>query len=142
MKKMPIALSVLTLLAVSVTLFVPMAETANAVSCGTRSEKQSDGSYKDVPIVTSVDFGCPSDVTGGTGVTSILLWVINFLAAGVGLAVVIGIIFGGITYISSDGDASKAKQGKDIIINAIIGLFLFIFMWAAVNFMIPGGLFN
>lgn len=133
MKKMPIALSVLTLLAVSVTLFVPMG-TAYAATCG------KDASGKD--ITTSVDFGCPSDVTGGTGVTSILLWVINFLAAGVGLAVVIGIIFGGITYISSDGDASKAKQGKDIIINAIIGLFLFIFMWAAVNFMIPGGLFN
>lgn len=135
MKKMPIVLAVLTVLAVSVTLCVPMAGTAYAAdaTCG------KDGSDQD--IKTSVNFHCGNTANGG-GVTAILLWVINFLAAGVGIAVVIGIIFGGITYMASDGDANKAKQGKDIITNALIGLFMFMFLWAAVNFMVPGGLFN
>lgn len=133
MKKLPITLFVLTLLAAGATLFVPMAKTAYAANCG----KDASDKY----VITSVEFHC-GDTANGGGITSILVWVINFLAAGVGIAVVIGLIFGGITYIASDGDSNKAKQGKDIIVNAIIGLFLFMFLWAAVNFLIPGGLFT
>lgn len=96
-------------------------------------------------VETTIDFGANSQLCTATGagpVTAIMLWAINFLAIGVGIAVVIGIIFGGITYSMSDGDASKAKQGKDIITNAIIGLFLFLFLFAAANFLVPGGLFT
>jgi hypothetical protein len=62
------------------------------------------------------------------------------MSMGVGIAVVIGIVLGGITYAMSDGDAGKAKEGQEIIVNAVIGLFLFIFLYAAANFLIPGGL--
>ena len=96
--------------------------------------------YKCGTVDTSVNFNCPS--TSEDGISSIILWAINFLAMGVGIAVVIGIIFGGITYAMSDGDAGKAKEGRGIIVNAVIGLFLFIFLWAAANFLVPGGLFK
>ncbi len=93
-------------------------------------------------IPTSINFGTFCGKPGTTPVTAIILWVIDFLSIGVGVAVVIGIIFGGITYTMSDGEPAKAKQGKDIITNAIIGLFLFIFLFAAVQFLVPGGVFN
>jgi hypothetical protein len=82
------------------------------------------------------------DSTGGNPVTSILLQVINFLAIGVGIAVVGGIIWGGMLYASSNGDASKTKQGITVIVNAVIGLLLFIFMYAIINFLVPGGVFT
>lgn len=82
-----------------------------------------------------------TDHEGGP-IVGMLVQLINFLAVGVGIAVVGGIIWGGITYASSNGDASKIQQGKTIIINAIVGLLLFFFMYAFLNYLVPGGLFS
>lgn len=91
-------------------------------------------------VATSIDLGCSKG--DADSISSIILYVISFMAIGVGVAVVIGIVFGGITYIMSDGDTGEAKKGRDIIANSIIGLFLFIFLYAGANFLIPGGAFN
>lgn len=91
-------------------------------------------------VETSIDFQC--DQYNTDGISAILMYVINFMAIGVGVAVVIGIIFGGITYAQSDGEESKAKEGREIIGNSIIGLFLFLFLYAGANFLLPGGAFN
>jgi len=82
------------------------------------------------------------DNKGGNPVVSLVLQVINFMAVGVGIAVVGGIIWGGMRYASSNGDASKAKQGVTTIVNAVVGLLLFIFMYAFFNYLVPGGLFG
>ena len=82
------------------------------------------------------------DTSNENPVIGILLQVINFLAVGVGIAVVGGITWGGMLYASSNGDSSKAKQGITTIVNAVLGLILFMFVYALVNFLVPGGLFN
>lgn len=79
---------------------------------------------------------------GGNPITGLLLQIVNFLAVGVGIAVVGGIIWGGMVYASSNGDASKVQQAKMIIVNAVVGLLLFFFMYALINYLVPGGLFN
>lgn len=68
--------------------------------------------------------------------------VIKTLAAVVGVAVVTGIVWGGMLYASSNGNQAKAQQGISVIVNAIIGLLLFIFMLALTNFLVPGGIFG
>lgn len=80
--------------------------------------------------------------TSGDPLLGMLVQVINFLAVGVGIAVVGGIIWGGMIYASSNGDSGKTKQAVTIIVNAIVGLLLFIFMYALVNFLVPGGVFT
>lgn len=102
--------------------------------CGTDAKGQ--------PLETSIDFGCPSSSNGANSVTSLLLTIINFLAIGVGIAVVGGIAFGGIRYASANGNASQAQQGITFIVNSVIGLVLFILMYAIINFLVPGGLFT
>lgn len=67
---------------------------------------------------------------------------INILSAAVGLVVVIGIIYGAIEYITSAGDPQKASSGKKHIMNALIGLAAFLFLYAFLQFIVPGGLFN
>lgn len=123
------------LAAAMISVFIT-APVAHAYTCG----KDADGN----PLETSINFGngslCNAD--GASPITALLLWVINIMGIGVGIAVTVGIIFGGITYSMSDGDAGKAKEGQEIIVNAIIGLFLFMFMYAGANFLIPGGLFK
>lgn len=83
---------------------------------------------------------CNND--GGNPVTGLLLQIVNFLAVGVGIAVVGGIIWGGMMYASSNGESSKIQQAKMIVVNAVVGLVLFIFMYAFINYLVPGGLFT
>lgn len=91
-------------------------------------------------VETSIDFECNTHQTDS--ISAIIMYVINFMAIGVGIAVVAGIVWGGLTYARAGGDSSVTKQGMDMIRNAIIGLVLFIFMYAAADFLIPGGAFN
>lgn len=80
------------------------------------------------------------DNNGGDPLTSVVLQVLNFFALGVGLAVVGGIIWGGMLIAGSNGNSSKAKEGINVIVNAIVGLLLFFFMYALVDYLVPGGL--
>lgn len=64
--------------------------------------------------------------------------IIAFLTAVVGLAVVGAIIFGGIRYAASEGDPQKAAAAKAQIRGAIIALVCFMFLYAAINWLVPG----
>jgi len=65
---------------------------------------------------------------------------INFGAALFGVAIVSSLTIGGIQYGGSGGDPQKVSAAKDRIRNAIIALLAFIFLYAMLNFLIPGGL--
>jgi len=64
----------------------------------------------------------------------------DFLAVLVGVAVTVSIIIGGIQYGTSAGDSAKVSAAKNRIRNAVIALIAFFFMYALLNFVIPGGL--
>lgn len=65
-------------------------------------------------------------------ITTILTAVIAVL----GIVCVVFIILGGITYMTSSGDAGKVKKGRDTIIYGIIGLVICVLAFAIVNFVI------
>lgn len=71
-----------------------------------------------------------------------LRYFLMFLAGGVGLAVVGGIVAGAYLYITARANASQVQQGQTMITNSVIGLLLFIFMYAILQFIIPGGVFQ
>lgn len=88
---------------------------------------------------------CPQDNSGGienNGVWGLLLIVINILTAGVGLVAVGGIIYGAVLYASAEDRSDQVNQAKQIITNVVIGLVLFALMWALLNFIVPGGVFQ
>lgn len=64
---------------------------------------------------------------------------LNFLGAIVGLVATISIVFGGIQYASSADDPSKVAAAKSRIINAVIALIAFLFMYGFLQWLIPGG---
>lgn len=66
--------------------------------------------------------------------------IISFLAAGVGVIVVIMIIVGGIQYSAAGGDPQKVSAAKTKIFNAVLALVTFIFLYAILDWLIPGGL--
>ncbi len=65
-------------------------------------------------------------------VTNILNGVIGVL----GIVAVVVIIIGGISYMTSAGDAGKVKKAKDTILYGIIGLIICALAFAIVNFVI------
>lgn len=90
---------------------------------------------------------CKNGVAPNTGVESsgvwgLLLMVINILTAGVGIAAVAGIVYGSILYTSAGGSPEQVKKAMGIISNVIIGIVAYALMYALLNFLIPGGLFD
>lgn len=90
---------------------------------------------------TFFDWGC-NGVDDKDSILTVLVTISNWLAAGVVIAVIGGIIYGAIMYATSAGDAGKAKSATEIIRNAFIALILYFLMWAFLQYIVPGGLFN
>lgn len=72
----------------------------------------------------------------------ILLIVIRFLTVGVGIAVAGGIIYGGLLYMTARGNSAQTHKAVITIVNSMVGLLLYIFMFTILNFLIPGGIFS
>lgn len=68
--------------------------------------------------------------------------VLNFLSAGVGIVVVGVIILGGIQYAMAGDSAEAIGKAKQRIINGLIALLAFIFLFAFVQWLVPGGIFD
>lgn len=68
--------------------------------------------------------------------------IVNFLSAGVGIIVVIVIIIGGIQYAMAGDNAQAVSAAKQRIINGLIAILAFLFMFAFLQWLIPGGVFN
>jgi len=66
---------------------------------------------------------------------------INFLSAGVLVVVIAMIIIGGIQYSASGGDPNGVADAKKKILNALLALLAYIFMYAFIQWLLPGGLF-
>lgn len=66
----------------------------------------------------------------------------RFLAAIVGLVVVISIVVGGIQYASAEDDPQKVAKAKDRILNSLLGLLTFMLLYGLLEWIIPGGILN
>jgi hypothetical protein len=99
----------------------------------------TDG-YKGDPAVCDDSNGC-SDADNCDLVSKYVNPIINkFLAPLAILAVVFGIVWGAIQYITAGGDSQKVAQAKAHIQRAITGLVAFLFLYAFLNWLLPGGL--
>lgn len=85
---------------------------------------------------------CNNDGTTDKGCTLFTKYInplIRLLAGVAGIAVVIGIIYGGIEYSASAGDPQKAAKAKTHIRNSIVAFIFFLFLYTILKFLIPGG---
>lgn len=90
-------------------------------------------------VQTFFNWGCSGD--GEAAIYGVLGKILDWLAMGVAIAVVIGIIYGAIMYMTAGGNEGQAKNAIGIIRNALIALILYFAMYSILNFIIPGGLF-
>jgi len=67
---------------------------------------------------------------------------INVLSVSFGLIAVISIILGAIQYSASEGDPQKSSAAKNRITNTIIAIVAYLLLYAFLQFLVPGGVFN
>ncbi len=135
-----------------------LAPAVSAVTCGgvTTSiigcDQSGDGSGKcpdgaviskdDIKSGTRCSDGSAPDTVSGTGIWGVLLLVINILTAGIGVAAVGGIVYASVLYATARGGVDQTKKAIVIIQNVVIGIVAYVLMFAFLNYIIPGGLFQ
>lgn len=97
-------------------------------------------------VHTSFNFGCKGDDPNFTDpylnpIVDIAFALFRFLSAGVGLVVVGSIVLAGIQYTASRGDPQATGAAIKRISNSLIGLLIYVFLFAIANFLVPGGMF-
>lgn len=73
------------------------------------------------------------------GIVKYVLDGINILSGLVGVAVVTMIAIGGIQYSTARDNPQATAAAKARIINAILALVAYLFLWAILQYLIPGG---
>ncbi len=96
------------------------------------SQSSSDESERERIAQLMEAAGCNTTTTVPSSANSL----INVLLSITGVVAVVVMIIGGIYYLMSNGDPSKAKRGRDTIIYGLIGLLVALLASAIVNFVI------
>ncbi len=102
----------------------------------TKNQKSEDRT------VDTTLFGKIKDDGKGCGVYMVLNLVIDILTGVIGLAAVIGIAIAGITYQSAKGNEAQTTKAKRRIYEIVIGLAAYAVLYAALNWLLPGGKIN
>ena len=91
----------------------------------------------------AVEADCEGETldSGNCGIVKWLLIFTNVMAGLVGIVVVIMVIIGGIQYSTAADDAQKIQEAKKKVSNALFALLAFIFMYAFLQWVVPGGIF-
>ncbi len=116
----------------------------SATNCNLNVDKADKAVLQNCTDPAATNADCVKSSTDGSTqcnfIKNYLQPFINFLSALVGVAVTISIVVGGIQYGSSAGDSAKVSAAKNRIRNSIIALLAFLFLYAMMNFLIPGGI--
>lgn len=123
-------------LALSMGFFVPSSAAAATDTCKS-TEKAITISGVDNAVMC-----CPKAATDRTSclVLKYINPAVKLLAAMAGVAVVFGIMMGGMQYASSQGDPQKTAAAKGRITKSLVALFTFFFLYSMLQFLSPGGL--
>lgn len=78
--------------------------------------------------------GCNTTQTIG-GAANIIIQVVLSL---VGIGAVVVMIYGGVLYMISSGDAAKAKRARDVILYGLVGMMVALLAFAIVSFVGKG----
>lgn len=118
---------------------------------GPGNEAEGDhycGKGEDLRVKVSFDIGClgndydPSNPDAKFNpIVDMAFALLRFLSVGVGLIVAGSMVWAGIQYSTSRGNPQATEAALKRISNAVIALLIYIFAWAILNFLVPGGLF-
>jgi hypothetical protein len=74
------------------------------------------------------------------GIINLVVVGTNFLSAIAGIVIVASFMIAGFQYMTAQDNAGQIQKAKSRIITTLLALTVFIFMYALLNFLVPGGL--
>ena len=89
-------------------------------------------------VKIAFNVGCRDDFSNP--ILAYLVAILRFLTYGVGIVVTLMIVIGGVQYAAAGDNSQSVAAAKSRIFNAVIALLLYIFAFAILNFIVPGGL--
>lgn len=117
-----------------------------------QSGKYICGTYDDQTknVHTSFNFGCLGTAyakkhegqVNMSPIMDLVLSFVRFMSIGVGIVIAISMIFSGLQYTMSEGNADATQKAKNRIRSAALGFVIYLFTFAILQFLIPGGIFN
>ena len=111
----------------------------NPIDCPSGKVLQSDTS-KCAPLGNDCNGLSNNTCLKKNPITNFINDAINFLSAGVGIIVIGMIILGGIQYSIAGDNPTATQAAKQRITNGLIALFVFLFLFAFLQWLVPGGL--
>ena len=88
----------------------------------------------------------PSEICSKAEDSEAIFALLNFfltiLVALVGIVAISMFIWAGVLYASGDANSNRVAQAKTIMTNTTVGIIAFGLMYLALNWLIPGGIFN
>jgi heme A synthase len=98
-------------------------------------------------VEVGFNFGCIGRELEDQGkelnpILDLLFSLIRTLSVGVGIMLVMVVVIAGIKYTTSQGDPQKTASAIKMVRGAIIGLLVYLFAFAFLQWLIPGGVFN
>ena len=88
----------------------------------------------------------PSEICSKAEDSEAIFALLNFfltiLVALVGVVAIGMFIWAGVLYASGDANSNRVAQAKTIMTNTTVGIIAFGLMYLALNWLIPGGIFN
>lgn len=98
------------------------------------SQEQLDRGCVSTAILNN---GCSCDDGHGSSVKSVLRLVVDIMSIGVGILAVIGISISGVQYLTAGGNEEKTRKAKRRIIEIVIGVAVFVLIYAILYFLVP-----
>lgn len=124
----------------SATVIAPHAAMAQAANCTTADNKP--GIYVQIAVNGTHCFPVNGDSFQTNPIFLYIAGLLKAASALAGIATLGGIIWGALMYITARANAAQVEKARLVIVNSILGLILFIFMFAILQYLVPGGLFS
>ncbi len=102
---------------------------ASAVDCPDGSQRPSADSLAECNLPPA---------TANDNLIDKVMDAISVVLGVLGVAAVVVVILGGISFITSQGDSSKVTKAKNTILYGIVGLVIALLAFAIVNFVLKG----
>jgi hypothetical protein len=103
----------------------------------TSSSNKCGGNGND-SVNTTINLGCKGT---GNPINDLLFAVIRFMITGVGIVIVAVVIVAGLQYSTAQGEPQKQAAARMRIVNALLALLLYLFTFAILQWLVPGGVF-
>ena len=84
----------------------------------------------------AIDLGCKGEIDNP--IMDMLFGILRFLSNGVGLIIILSLVWAGIQYSMARGIPQEAEKAQKRIQSTVGALLLFIFAYAIINYLVPG----